>query len=158
MKDKHCYLFALEIEPLEVGEIYDNLPMHLTLVHRFWTSLTPEQLEEKILPIVARYPSVSFVPREVVELGPKKTRVFDLEQTEILNALHMELYSLLNTLDTEYTEQDWVGKGYVPHISEREHSVLTKKKPHTSKAVYIIEVKIPGHDHKHLIRKKLALS
>jgi 8-oxo-dGTP pyrophosphatase MutT (NUDIX family) len=40
----HCYLFALEVVPLEVGAVYDELPLHCTLMHRFWTRLTPTEL------------------------------------------------------------------------------------------------------------------
>jgi hypothetical protein len=158
MEDRHCYLFALEIEPLKVGAIYENLPMHLTLVHRFWISLNPEKLADKIRPILTKYPRVTFVPGEVVELGPKKTRVYDLEQIEKLKELHMELFELLNKLGTEYTELDWVGLGYVPHASVRENSPISTGNLFSSKAVYIIEVKVPGFDHRRFVRQKIKLS
>ncbi len=132
--------------------------MHLTLVHRFWINLTPEELADKARHILAKYSNVSFVHGEVVELGSNRTRVYDLEQTEKLKALHMELFELLNSLNTEYTEPEWVGEGYVPHASDRENSPLSKGTTFSSKAVYIIEVKVPGHDHKRLVRQKIDLA
>lgn len=155
---KHCYLFALEIAPLTVGESYRTLPMHCTLMHRFWATQSPAELASKVALIFKKYvDGITFIPGKIMELGPNNTVVFELEQTETLRRLHMELYNLLNSLGVEYTEADWVGSGYTPHASDREDSPLKQGKPFTAKRVNLIEVKVPGHDHMRFVREKLSL-
>lgn len=157
MNYKHCYLFALEVVPLEVDHIYETLPFHCTLVHRFWCNLTPEELVSKVKPIFEKYGPITFRLGKKVELGPKKTVVFELADTEQLKALHMDLYNLLNELRAEYTEPDWVGPGYTPHVSDREDAPHKQNDTHTTSAAYIIEVKIPSLEHKRVVRQKIAL-
>ena len=155
---KHCYLFALEIVPLTAGESYRTLPMHCTLMHRFWATQSPAELAAKVALIFKKYvDGITFIPGKIMELGPNNTVVFKLEQTETLRRLHMELYNLLNNLGVEYTEVDWVGSGYTPHASDREDSLLKQGMLFTTKRVNLIEVKVPGHDHMRFVREKLSL-
>lgn len=130
--------------------------MHCTLMHRFWTTQAPAELAEKVASIFKKYSKgVTFTPGKKVELGPNNTVVFELEQTDTLRLLHMELYELLNSLGVEYTETNWIGQGYTPHASDREDSSLKQGEPFTARAVNLIEVKVPGHDHMRFVRKKL---
>ncbi len=154
---QHCYLFALEISPLEEGAAYETLPMHCTLMHRFWVSETPEDLVGKVKPILKKYQNITFTPGKKMELGPKHTVVYELEGLDELKKLHVELYELLKSLGTTFTENEWVGDGYTPHASDREDSPLVKNVPFTATAVNLIEVKVPGHDHMRFVRKKLIL-
>ncbi len=126
-------------------------------MHRFWVSETPENLAKKIEPILKMYQSVSFTPGKKMELGPKHTVVYELEGLDELRKLHKDLYELLKGLGATFTEDDWVGDGYTPHISDREDFLLVQNAPFTSTAVNLIEVKVPGHDHMRFIRKKLIL-
>jgi hypothetical protein len=154
---QHCYLFALEISPLEEGAAYETLPMHCTLMHRFWVSETPEELAQKAKLILRKYQNISFTPGKKMELGPKHTVVYELEGLDELKRLHMELYGLLQSLGTTFTEDEWVGDGYTPHASDREDSPLRQDVPFTASTVNLIEVKVPGHDHMRFVRKRLAL-
>lgn len=155
---KHCYLFALEIVPLEVGRAYRTLPMHCTLMHRFWSDVKPADLVAQTKPLFSRYTQgITFVPGHVVELGPNKTVVFELENIGELRKLHLELFELLKRLGVNYTEDDWVGPGYTPHASVREDSPLAEGAAFTCKQVNLIEVKVPGHDQERFVREKIAL-
>lgn len=154
---RHCYLFALEVYPLEVEKVYDELLPHCTLVHRFWSALTPEELAEKIRPILESTEAITLISEKSVLLGPKQTPVSKLKPTPELIRLHMRLYTLLDGLGVEYTEPGWVGEGYTPHISEREYIQLKPGERHVSSAVYLIEVKVPGNTHKRFVRQRLAL-
>lgn len=156
-KTQHCYLFALEISPLEEGAAYETLPMHCTLMHRFWASETPDDLAQKTKPILRKYQNISFTPGKKMELGPKHTVVYELEGLDELKKLHMELYRLLQSLGTTFTEDGWVGNGYTPHASDREDSPLVQNAPFTVTTVNLIEVKVPGHDHMRFVRKRLTL-
>lgn len=51
MIHKRRYLFILEIAPLETGKIYAELPSHLTLMSRFWSELSPDELAGIVRPL-----------------------------------------------------------------------------------------------------------
>lgn len=157
MINKHCYLFALEVKPMNVGDIYEELPLHCTLMHRFWSELEPEALAEQVDDFFREIHPVILKPHEHLLLGPKQVPVSELELTSELKELHMQLYKFLNGLSVEYTAPEWVGKGYRAHVTERENARLEIGSEHISKAVYLIEVKVPGHDHKRLVRHKFDL-
>jgi hypothetical protein len=157
MTQKHCYLFALEIEPMEVGGVYDELPLHCTLMHRFWCDLLPEELADKVQLLFSGLQPLPLKARERLLLGPKQVAVSELELTESLRNLHMQLFDLLNTLGVEYTEPAWVGDGYRAHATERKNAKLEIGTEHISRSVYLIEVKVPGYDHKRFVRTKLNL-
>lgn len=69
----------------------------------------------------------------------------------------MQLYELLSSLSVEPTAPEWVAEGYKPHVAERTNGSLAVGSEHTSRAAYLIEVEVPGQDHKRLIRHKFAL-
>jgi hypothetical protein len=157
MTNNHCYLFALEINPLEVGGVYDELPLHCTLMHRFWSKLNPDDLSDKVQSLLATYKQVRLNAIERTVLGPKRVTVSEIEFTDEFKNLHMALYKLLNDLDVEYTAPEWVGNGYKAHVTERENVKLTVGSQHVSKAIYLIEVEVPEHENKRLIRTKFDL-
>lgn len=157
MTNKHCYLFALEVKPMKVGDIYEELPLHCTLMHRFWSELTSAVLADKIKDLFKEIRPIVLKPHERLLLGPKKVPVSELELTDGLKSLHMRLYDFLNDLGVEYTAPEWVGKGYRAHVTERENAHLEVGSQQTSSAIYLIEVKVPGHDHRRLIRHKFEL-
>src|SRR5882672_735326 len=103
MSRSHCYLFALEIEPLEISKVYDELPQHCTLMHRFWSDMAPEELATKTRQLFEQTRQFLLIPGETVELGPRKVRVNEIEFTKELEALHTQLYQSLNKLNVEYT-------------------------------------------------------
>lgn len=72
MTTKHCYLFALEVKPMKVGDIYEELPLHCTLMHRFWSELDPEVLADKMKDFFKEIQAVILKPHERLLLGPKK--------------------------------------------------------------------------------------
>ena len=158
MNAKHCYLFALEVQPLEVGNIYQTLPLHCTLMHRFWSELSPEVLAGNVSFYFATISQVKLIPYEHLLLGPKRAPVAELELTDQIKSLHMGLYELLNDLHVEYTAPEWVGEGYRPHVTEKENARLEVGSIHTSNAVYLIEVEVPEHPHARLIRHKFEFS
>lgn len=157
MTNKHCYLFALEVNPMTVGEIYDDLPLHCTLMHRFWSELDADTLAGKVRGFLENVAPPTLDAHERLLLGPKQVVVSELVLSDELKALHANLYKLLNDLGVEYTTPEWVGGGYRAHITEREDAWLEVDTQHISRAVYLIEVNIPGYDHERLIRSKFDL-
>lgn len=158
MHNRRCYLFAFEVASLEIGQLYDELPLHCTLMHRFWSVLSPEELASKVRDIFDATPPVVLEAERRELLGPKQVAVSLIKPTPALDTLNMRLFDRLNSLGVEYTEPLFVGKHHIFHVTERERSRLEISNRHISGAVYLIEVKIPGHDHARLIRHKFKLS
>lgn len=146
--DKHLYLFTLEVEPLIVGATYDELPLHCTLMHRFYSELSDseKQLFDKTPPLV-------LTAYEHGKLGPKQVPVSLIRLTEELDDLNMRLFNQLNKLEVEYTAPQWVGKGHVFHVTDRDNEVLEVGKSHATYTAYLIKVV----DHKRVIRKRFEL-
>lgn len=153
-QQQHLYLLALEVTPMTVDAAYDKLPLHCTLMHRFWSDLTPKALSDKLGPFFEQRPPVLLVPFERLLLGPKKLAVSEIEVAGALKDLHMQLYQLLNELDVEYTAPEWVGPGYRAHVTERKNGKLAVGQQHLSEAAYLIEVE----DSKRIIRTKFRLN
>ncbi len=157
MTNKHCYLFALEVKPMNIGDIYQELPSHCTLMHRFWSELSPELLVSKVNDFFKQIHPVVLKPHEHLLLGPKRVPVAELELTNELKELHMRLCEFLNDLGVGYTAPEWVGEGYRAHVTERENTRMEVGSQHISKAVYLVEVEVPGHDHTRFVRQKFKL-
>jgi len=142
---------------MQLEGIYDELPLHCTLMHRFWSELEPDILASKLDDFFKKIQPVLLKPHERLLLGPKQLPVSELELTDQLKELHAELYKHLNDLSVEYTAPEWVGEGYRAHVTERQNDRLELGDEHLSKAIYLIEVKVPGHDHKRIVRHKFDL-
>jgi hypothetical protein len=84
---KHCYLFALEVQPLEVGDIHQTLPLHCTLMHRFWSELSTDVLADKVSSYFATISPVKLISYERLLLGPKQVPVAELELTDQIKRL-----------------------------------------------------------------------
>lgn len=153
MTPSHLYLFALEVVPLEVGKVYGELPLHCTLMHRFWSSFDSGEMSNAVRVLFDGTPQVTLIARKRAMLGPKQVAVSLLEPTEELGALNMALYEILNGLGVEYTAPQWVGKGHVFHVTEREDARLEVGGKHVSRAVYLIEVE----NGRRLVRSRFSL-
>jgi len=153
----HCYLFALEIDPMHVGNVYYDLPLHCTLMHRFWSDLDAEELADKVRTFFATSSPVVLTAQERLKLGPKQVAVSEISLTPEIEQVHMSLYRLLNELDVEYTAPEWVGTGYRAHVTERENARLEVGSTRTSTTAYLIEVNVPGYEHNRIVRAKFEL-
>lgn len=151
---KHLYLFTLEVEPLKVGAIYDELPLHCTLMHRFYSRLSAEELSDSIKPLFDKSPPITLTVYEHTKLGPKQVPVCLISLTKELDNLNMQLFNQLNQLEVEYTAPQWVGKGHVFHVTDRKNEKLDVGGNRICKAAYLIEVV----DHKRIVRKRFELS
>lgn len=149
----HLYLFTLEVTPLEVGRTYDELPLHCTLMHRFYSELSVDELSNNVKSLFDKTPPITLAVYEHTRLGPKQVPVSLIELTEALDSLNMQLFDQLNKLEVEYTAPQWVGKGHVFHITDRENEALEIGRDRTSEVIYLIEVV----DRKRVIRERFDL-
>jgi len=156
--DRHLYLLALEVVPMLVGKTYNPLPSHLTLMHRFWSELSPEKLAQAIEPVFRRTQPLELLFGKTRLNGPQKARVNIVQLNPDLQNLHMQLFDLLNTLNVTYTAPEWVGKGFAPHVTERKEVEFAVGHKQITSAAYLIEVKIRGEDHLRFIRARFELT
>lgn len=152
------YLFTLEVKPLSVGETYNPLPAHLTLMSRFWSNLSPEELSEFVAPIFRQTKIILLKFSESALLGPQKTKVDLIAPTKELENLHNQLKAKLDSANVEFTNPQWVGGGWKPHVSKRAENNFKVGGTLQSSSVYLIEVKIENNDHVRFIKNKFNLS
>jgi hypothetical protein len=155
---KHLYLFTLEVEPMTVGKIYNPLPSHLTLMSRFWSSLSPEELAKLVEPLFRQTKPIELSFGEATTLGPKQVAVHLIEHTKELKNLHSQLHNFLDIADVTFAYPQHVGDGHKPHVTEREGVQLAKGHKQLTSAAYLIEVEIKGEEHLRHIRAKFDLT
>jgi len=151
---KRRYLFTLEVAPVEVGKTYDELPSHLTLMSRFWSELSPNELTKIVRPLFEKTAPIELAFGETVELGPKKLTVHLVEHSSELKQLHGELRALLDAANVDYEYPEFIGEGHKPHVTKRNDESFKAGDKHMAHAAYLIEV-VGGQ---RAIRSKFELS
>ncbi len=154
----YLYLFTLEVDPLTVCNTYNPLPMHLTLVSRFWSELPPDAIASATLAVFEHTKPIQLVFGEEATIGPKKTPVNLVQDTEAMKNLHLQLVELLNSLGVSYTLPQFVGEGHLPHVSKRADSRFVVGSRIAVDTAYLIEVDIRGKDHSRYVRMKFDLA
>ncbi|HET8670780.1 MAG TPA: 2'-5' RNA ligase family protein [Candidatus Saccharimonadales bacterium] len=150
---KHLYLFTLEITPLEIGRVYDELPSHLTLMSRFLSHFSPDELTTRVRPLFAGTSPVHLAFGKTKILGPKKVTAHMVASTDE-RRLHNNLRKLLDGANVEYQYPEFIGDNHKPHVTAREGVQFVPGSTHTASAVYLIEVV----DKKRVVRAKFTLS
>lgn len=150
---KHRYLFILEIAPVEVGKTYDELPSHLTLMSRFFSKLSSDQLHDILNPLFSKTTPLNLTFGETTELGPKKLTVHLVEYSGQLRSLHNALLKYLQSLDTEFEYPQFVGMDHKPHVTAREGTNFNPGDRLVAGCACLIEV----IDSKRIIRSKFEL-
>ena len=149
---QHLYLFTLEIVPLSIGETYDELPSHLTLMSRFLSDLSTEALATAIRPLFADTAPIHLIFGETIELGPKRVTAHMVNSQDELE-LHEKLYKMLNTANVHPQYPEFIGDNHRAHITQREGVQFSPGTEYLARAAYLIEVL----DKKRVIRAKLKL-
>lgn len=138
-RTKHRYLFTLEVVPLEIGSTYDTLPSHLTLMSRFWSELTTEQLADAVKPLFAQTLPIGLRFGATEALGPKKVTAH-MVTSDAESALHVALQKKLDDLHVSYEYPEFVGANHKAHVTQRQGVTFKEGSAIQSGAVYLIEV------------------
>ena len=149
---KRCYLVTLEITPLEVGRTYDVLPSHLTLMSRFLSEQTPDELADAVRSVFTQTPPVELIFGDIEALGPKQVQAH-MVQSPSEAALHDRLHSCLNELAVRYEYPAFVGAGHKAHVTLRDGVLFEAGSVRICSAAYLIEIV----DHKRVIRAHFEL-
>ena len=150
---KHLYLFTLEIAPLEVGGQYDDLPSHLTLISRFLSELSPEELVKQVRPLLAATDSIHLAFGETIELGPKKVTAHMVDSPSE-RQLHHNLRKLLDTIKVEHQYPEFIGGNHKAHVTQRPGVEFKAGSERIAPAAYLIEIV----DGKRIVRARLELA
>lgn len=151
---KHRYLFILEITPVEVGKLYDELPSHLTLMSRFFSDLSPEQMSKAVKLLFGQTTPIDLIFGQSTELGPKKLTVHMIEHSSSLKQLHNQLRTLLGSVNVKYEYPQFIGENHKPHVTERTGVQFIVGERKTVRAAYLVEIV----DGKRVICSRLVLS
>jgi hypothetical protein len=135
----HLYLFTLEIDPLEVGKVYDELPSHLTLMSRFLSDLAPEQLSFIVEPIFADTKPINLLFGNTIELGSKKVTAHMVDSPEE-GVLHNRLQALLDDAGVTFQYPQFIGVAHRAHVTQRDSVDFPQKTQLLTSAVYLVEV------------------
>ncbi len=136
----HAYLFILPIEPVEIGEIYEHLPLHCTLMPWFRLTATPEELLEKISMIFERHGPLELISAAPALFGPNDDiPVHTLASNPSLINLHNKLFVALNEMDAIHTERKWTGNGFAPHVATKNKRAFPPDSHARINEVYLFE-------------------
>lgn len=149
---KRLYLFVLEVEPLEIGKVYKDLPSHLTLMSRFSSDLSPASLAKAVRPLFTQTETFDLVFGETTELGPKKLVVHMVHSAEEAR-LHEQLKELLDGIDVTYQYPQFIDQNHKAHVTKREGVYFGSGYTQKSSAAYLIEV----IDGKRVVRSRFIL-
>jgi hypothetical protein len=151
---KHRNLFILEIAPVEVGKSYNELPSHLTLMSRFFSKLSPEQLAEIVHPLFEKTKPANISFGEPTRLGPRRLIVHMVEYSDQLKRLYNELRALLASINVEYEYPQFIGENHKPHVPQRKSTQFNASERFTGEAICLVEVV----DGKRAIRARFTLT
>lgn len=149
----HLYLFTLEIVPLEVGKVYDDLPSHLTLMSRFLSDRNTQEVASAVSPLFASTPPVNLVFGQTVQLGPKKVTAHMVDSPQE-QKLHKALYTLLDDAKATFQYPQFIGSNHKAHVTKRTGIDFPEATGMISQAAYLIEV-VEGQ---RLVRSRFNLS
>jgi len=135
----HLYLLALEIEPLEMGGVYDELPSHLTLMSRFLSDLVPEKLSDTIRPVLENSDVVELTFGSTITLGPKKVTAHMVNSSDE-KLLHKRLQVALDEVGVTFQYPQFIGSNHKAHVTKRDGKGFPPGSYLISSAVYLIEV------------------
>jgi hypothetical protein len=143
----------MEIEPLEVGMTYVELPSHLTLMSRFLSDLSPNELAANVQPFFVQTAPIQLVFGKTLTLGPKKVTAHMVTGPDE-RRLHNNLRELLDTIKIEYQYPEFMGDNHKPHVTAREGVRFAPSSKRAASAAYLIEIV----DGKRAIRAKFELA
>lgn len=133
------YLFTLEIDPLEIGKVYDELPSHLTLMSRFLSSLAPEEIASAVESLFAHTEPIDLVFGNTIQLGPKKVTAHIIDSPSE-TVLHKRLHIALEDMGAVFQYPQFMGAAHKAHVTQRYSVDFPPKTQLLTSAAYLVEV------------------
>lgn len=154
----HAYLFALEIEPVDVGKVYVALSLHCTVMPWFRSDKSPAEVLTAVRTVALATPPIKLLSGKPDMFGTAKdVPVNRIADTKAVTTLHIELYQALQSLGAIDSNSDWVGDGYMPHVTRQRSGRFEEGRHHTSRKLYLVEAQLPDSLQQKMIVSKLTL-
>ena len=135
----HLYVLTLEVVPLEVSKVYDELPSHITLMSRFLSDLDARELGNGIRPLFEAASPLRLTFGATVELGPKRVTAHMISSRNE-QRLHESTRVLLEKMEVVSQYPQFTGANHKPHVTQREGAVFPPHSRLVSSAAYLIEI------------------
>lgn len=117
MANKESLLLVGTLEPVEIGEVFDSTPAHVTILP--WLSLQPGQQEvfDHIVPqVIGDYLPLEITGEQEAFFGPKNDLRVRKVGSKAIHLLHNELLVMTTRLGVEMRDV-WIGSDYAPHVT-----------------------------------------
>lgn len=161
----HAYLLTLEVSPLQVGQTYDMIPLHCTLVHWFWLEQSPEEVAKRLQVRLQSQKSITLTAQDEQAFTGKTKQgatipvtVNDIVATPELRQLHEDMCQELEAMGVQYSEPQYVHEGFRPHVTHQKDGKLTSGEVRTSGNIYLIEAAAPEYGNDRTVQATLKLS
>ncbi|HSW65661.1 MAG TPA: hypothetical protein VLI54_00795 [Bacillota bacterium] len=146
------YLLTLEIEPVEIGKVYNELPSHLTLMSRFLSDLGPKELSSVVDLLFMDTKPINLFFGNTIELGPKKVKAHMVDSPGE-QSLHVRLNAVLEGVGVIFQYPHFIGANHRAHVTQRDGVEFPPKTHVLSSVAYLIEV----IDGRRIIRSRFSL-
>jgi 2'-5' RNA ligase len=121
---KYCLVSLLEDTPVGTEFHFKDWPLHLTLVGVF--ALPSIVNLQKILSQTTK----TIRPFELITDEPARwgadgqVHVMKLNSTQEITELHTTLLNELRSMSAQFNEEQYVGVGYTPHVTDQKHAAI----------------------------------
>ncbi len=133
-------ILVLEVEPIDRNQVFTEWPLHCTLVHWFDYADKPEALATALEAFFSKRSSINLIGGEEALFGEKRSVPVNLVvPTSELIKLHADILDFLKGQGIRFTAEQFLGAGYLPHITEHHGRRLKKDDMHRSEAVYLVK-------------------
>lgn len=117
MAKKESLLLVGTLEPVEIGEVFDSTPAHVTILP--WLSLQTGQQEvfDHMVPqVIGDYLPLEITGEQEALFGQQNDLRVRKVGSKAMHLLHNELLGMATSLGVEMRDV-WIGSDYAPHVT-----------------------------------------
>lgn len=135
---KYCLVHF--INPIAVGEKFSmtNWPSHITLADVFAINRAKSKLDQQLNDLLSTIPAPTTTAISPATLG--KTEVILLEKTTTLQALHLELVTLLENNAAVFNAPEYTRSGFLPHCTIQNSQKIDQEQKVTINTVALVDM------------------
>jgi hypothetical protein len=130
---------AIVLEHIDVGREFIEWPLHITIVPWFH-GYDAKKLDDLLAGLAASFTPFRAKAGPIEKFGPKKdVTVNVIDDSKELKELHQAVFYTLETNDFIIHQKDFVGDGYMAHVTHQTHAFLKEGAQITIKSFSLIE-------------------
>ncbi len=137
MSRKESLLVVATLEPVEVGDRFEKVPLHVTLLP--WFEICGEHrktLDDHLAVAAADHPPINIVGEGEAMFGAKNDIRVQRVGSQALTELHEQLLHTINQFGSDY-RNNWVGQDFVAHVTYLKDAGLGKEQQATLNALQL---------------------